>query len=213
MKMTDDEIYQVRKDFFNKHAETWSDMWYRNDTTGRYDKHARDFERLFSIIQLKAGDHVLDVGCGTGVLAPFILELITEKGMLYELDYANRMIAINKDLHKADNIRFIIADAENAPVDDASCDAVICFSCFPHLHDKKKAMTAFRNILKPRGIVAVSHFASSDGINRHHGAHHAVMHDRLPDKTAMYSLLETVGLDILVFVDEPGFYCVIARKN
>ena len=88
MKMTSDEIYRTRKQFFNDHAEKWLDMWYRDPATGQYDKHEKDFERLFSLLPLKPGDHVLDTGCGTGVLVPFILERITKTGILYELDFA-----------------------------------------------------------------------------------------------------------------------------
>jgi ubiquinone/menaquinone biosynthesis C-methylase UbiE len=212
MKMIPDEIYRTRKKFFNDHAGEWCDMWYKDHAAGRYDKYGKDFERLFSLLPLKPGDHVLDVGCGTGILVPFILERITGTGILYELDFADRMIETNRSLHGADNVRFILADAENAPLDDASCDAIICFSCFPHFHDKKKAVAALSRILKQRGILAVSHFDSSEGINRHHGSCHAVMHDRLPDEAAMRSLLEAAGLAIDMFVDEPGFYCIIARK-
>lgn len=212
MKMTPDEIYRTRKNFFNDHAEGWIDMWYKDLATGRHDKHEKDFERLFSLLPLKRGDRVLDVGCGTGVLVPFILERITETGTLYELDFADKMIETNRRLHGGENIRFILGDAENVALDNASCDVVICFSCFPHFQDKKKAMTTLSRILKPRGIFAVSHFDSSEGINKHHGSCHAVMHDHLPDEAAMRALLQTVDLGIDVFIDEPGFYCIIARK-
>jgi cyclopropane fatty-acyl-phospholipid synthase-like methyltransferase len=80
MKMTPDEIYRARKKFFNDQAERWLGMWYKDPATGRYDKHEKDFERLFSLLPLKPGDQVLDAGCGTGVLAPFILDRITSKG-------------------------------------------------------------------------------------------------------------------------------------
>ena len=187
-------------------------MWYKDPATGRHDKHEKDFDRLFSLLPLKRGDRVLDVGCGSGVLVPSILERITSTGILYELDFADKMIETNRSLHEGDNIRFILADAENVPLDDASCDVVICFSCFPHFHDKEKAMTTLSRILKPRGIFAVSHFDSSEGINKHHGSCHAVMHDHLPDEAAMRALLQTEALDIDVFIDEPGFYCILARK-
>ncbi len=212
MKMTPDEIYRTRKQFFNDHAERWLDMWYKDPATGRYDKHEKDFERLFSLLPLKPGDQVLDAGCGTGVLVPFILERITSTGILYELDFAEKMIEANRSLHARDNIRFIVADAENVPLDDASCDVVICFSCFPHFQDKEKAMTALSRILKPRGVFAVSHFDSSEGIKKHHESCHAVMHDHLPDEAGMRSLLQTADLNIDVFIDEPGFYCIIAKK-
>jgi ubiquinone/menaquinone biosynthesis C-methylase UbiE len=212
MKMTPDEIYRTRKQFFNDHAEGWIDKWYKDPATGRHDKHAKDFERLFSLLPLKRGDRVLDAGCGTGVLVPFILERIAETDILYELDYAEKMIEVNRSRHERDNIRFIVSDVENAPLDDASCDVVICFSCFPHFQDKEKATLALSRILKPGGVLAVSHFDSSEGIKKHHESCHAVMHDHLPDEAAMRALLQTVGLGIDVFIDKPGFYCIIARK-
>jgi demethylmenaquinone methyltransferase/2-methoxy-6-polyprenyl-1,4-benzoquinol methylase len=213
MKMTPQEIYENRKRFFNDHADQWIDMWYRDANTGRYDKHARDFERLFSLLPLKPGDHILDAGCGTGVLVPFITERITDRGMLYELDYAEQMIAINRRLHKDGNIRFIVSDVGNAPLDDTVCDVVVCFSCFPHFQDKDKTVKAMARVLKPNGLLAVSHFDSSEGINKHHENCHAVMHDHLPDEVTMRALLEKAGFAVREFIDEPGFYFILAAKQ
>jgi demethylmenaquinone methyltransferase/2-methoxy-6-polyprenyl-1,4-benzoquinol methylase len=212
MKMTPDEIYRTRKQFFNDQAGSWLDTWYKDAATGRYDKHEKDFERLFSLLRLKPGEQVLDAGCGTGVLVPFILERITSTGILFELDFAEKMIETNRTLHARDNIRFIVSDAESAPLEEASCHAVICFSCLPHFHDKEKAVRVLSRILKPCGVFAVSHFNSSEEIKKHHGSCHAVMHDHLPDEADMRTLLQKVDLNIEVFIDEPGFYCIIAKK-
>lgn len=212
MQMTSDEIYRARKQFFNDNAEVWLDRCYRDSKTGQYDKHGKDFERLFSLLPLKPGDHVLDAGCGSGVLVPFLLDRIMGSGFLYELDFAEQMIAVNRDRHQRDTIRFIVSDAENAPLDEACCDMVICFSCFPHFQDKGKAMQALSRILKAGGVFVVSHFDSSDGINRHHEKCPAVRHDHLPGEAEMRTLFRKTDLNIEVFIDEPGFYCIIARK-
>lgn len=212
MKMTSDEIYRTRKQHFDDHADRWLDMWYKDPVTGRYDKHEKDFRRLFSLLPLKPGDQVLDVGCGNGVLVPFVLERITSTGILYELDFSEKMIEANRGLHPQKNIRFIVSDAESAPLEEASCDVVICFSCFPHFHDKEKAMRVLSRILKPHGVFAVSHFNSSEEIKKHHGTCQAVMHDHLPEEPAMRLLFQEAGLTIELFIDEPGFYCIITRK-
>lgn len=212
MQLTSAEIYSARKRFFNDNAEVWLDKCYRDSETGHYDKHDKDFERLFSLLPLKPGNRVLDAGCGSGVLVPFLLERITDSGFLYELDFAEKMIAVNRARHQRDNIRFIVSDAENAPLNEGCCDMIICFSCFPHFQDKRKAVTALSRILKPGGVFVVSHFDSSDGINRHHGKCQAVRHDHLPGEAGMRALFREAGLLPEVFLDEAGFYCIIARK-
>jgi demethylmenaquinone methyltransferase/2-methoxy-6-polyprenyl-1,4-benzoquinol methylase len=212
MNTTTDTIYQERKDFFDEHAEGWLDMCYRNPETGRLDKHQKDFERLFSLLPLTPGDRVLDAGCGSGVLVPFILERITDSGILYELDFSEKMIETNQRRHAAGNIRFILSEVEKAPLDEAACDMVICFSCFPHFNDKQKAMARLTRILKPNGVFVISHFDSAEGLNRHHESCHAVKHDHMPDEAGMRQLFQDAHLDIMAFVDEPGFYCILAMK-
>lgn len=213
MKTESDRIYQMRKKFFNDHADTWLNIWYKDTVTGHYDKHKKDFERLFSLLPLKHGDTVVDVGCGTGVLVPYILEATNFAGTLYEVDFAERMIEVNKRLNNREGIHFIVSDAEDIPLEDNACDVVICFSCFPHFHDKEKTLSTLSRILKPCGTFAMSHFDSSEGINKHHGTCHAVMHDLLPDTVSMRTLLATAGMHISLFIDEPGFYCIIADKQ
>ena len=212
MKMTPDEIYGARKQFFNACAEKWIDMWYRDPETGEQKKHEEDFKRLLSLMPLKSGDGVLDAGCGTGVLVPYILEVIGQSGILHELDFADQMIETNRRLHRQDNLRFIVSDLEHAPLADSSCDAAICFSCFPHFQDKEKALASLARILKPKGLLVISHFDSSEGINRHHQSCHAVMHDHLPDEEAMRALLTYKNFQVETFIDEAGFYYLQARK-
>ncbi len=210
--MTSEEIYRMRKQFFNDSAATWLDTFYKNPESGQHDLHQKALDRFFSLIPLKPGDSVLDVGCGSGVLVPFVLKRITETGILYELDFAERMIEANKSLHKDGNIRFVVADAAEAPLEDASCDSIICFASFPHFHDKEKSMLALSRILKRDGTFVVAHLDSSEGIKKHHESCHAVMHDHLPGKSEMYDLFQRAALSISLFIDEPGFYCIVGNK-
>jgi demethylmenaquinone methyltransferase/2-methoxy-6-polyprenyl-1,4-benzoquinol methylase len=213
MQMKAEEIYRTRKQFFNDHAEAWLDRCYKNPKTGQYDRHQKDFDRLFALVPLMPGDKVLDAGCGSGVLVPWILQRITQTGILIELDFAEKMIETNRNLHRAKNIRFLVADVAEAPLEAESCDAILCFSCFPHFHDKEKTLRTLSRILRKGGIFAVAHFDSSEGIKKHHESCQAVMHDHLPVQSEMYALLQEAALNIDLFIDEPGFYCVLAKKQ
>jgi demethylmenaquinone methyltransferase/2-methoxy-6-polyprenyl-1,4-benzoquinol methylase len=207
-----DKMYDIRKQFFNDHAEKWLETWYKDPVSRQLDKHHADFERLFSLLQLAPGDQVLDAGCGAGVLVPYILERITEAGTLFELDFAEKMLEANRSRHSQENIRFVVADVEQAPLDQASCDAVICFSCFPHFYDKQGALIRLREILKPGGKLCIAHFGSAAEINDHHAKHEAVSHDHLPGENEMRQMIKQAGLQIELFMDEPGFYCILARR-
>ena len=212
MKMTSDEIYGTRKKFFNDAAEKWIEMWYHDPESGQQKKHEKDFDRLFSLIPIASGDCVLDAGCGSGIMVPYILDRIGRTGTLYELDFAEKMIDSNRRLHRQDNIRFILSDVERAPLAAESCNIAVCFSCFPHFQDKKEALCALGRILKPQGFLVIAHFDSSDGINHHHKSCHAVMHDHLPDEQTMREMLTSSCFCIESFIDEPGFYYIQARK-
>lgn len=213
MKNTDMEMNKKRKKFFNESAKKWIDTWYRDSKTGEQKKHQKDFERLFALLPLEQGCCVLDAGCGTGVLVPYILDRIKENGLLYELDFAENMIENNRLFHPEKNIRFILSDVENAPLSDRTCDIAVCFSCFPHFMDKLKALQTIERILKPQGVLVIAHFDSSDGINMHHMSCQAVMHDHLPDKAAMREMLTESGFAIERFIDEKGFYYIQAHKK
>jgi demethylmenaquinone methyltransferase/2-methoxy-6-polyprenyl-1,4-benzoquinol methylase len=149
-------------------------MFYKNPDTGEYDLHREGFERLFALVPLKPGDHVLDAGCGSGVLVPYALERIGPAGFLYEVDFAGKMIEVNRRIHTNENIRFIVSDVAEAPLDNESCDAVLCFAAFPHFQDKEKAMRAMSQALKRGGVFVLAHL----GILRRPAR--SIMHPRPP---------------------------------
>jgi ubiquinone/menaquinone biosynthesis C-methylase UbiE len=204
---------EIRKEFFNQRAEQWLDTFYKDPETGTYSKYHREFKRIFNALGLKAGDHVLDVGCGSGILVPHILKEIGTNGILYELDYAQEMIRENKKLHQDARIKFLVQDLLDLDSSEKTFDAVICFACFPHFEDKRRVMTTLSNVLKRGGVFTIAHLNSSHEINNHHRKSPEVMHDLLPDKKIMYNLCEENNLTINQFVDEEGFYFLLAYKD
>jgi len=211
--MSHSEMDIRRKEFFNDHADDWLDMFYKDPGTGGHERFDKEFARLFSLISLRAGDVVLDAGCGCGVLVPYILGRIGPGGRLYEVDYAEKMIAANRRLHEDTRISFLVRSVEDIGIPAGSVDVAICFSCFPHFQRKPESLKEIGRTLKEGGKMAIAHFDSAEEINLRHGKHECVMHDRLPSEGEMRELLANAGFCVELFIDEPGFYCICAVKD
>jgi ubiquinone/menaquinone biosynthesis C-methylase UbiE len=203
----------TRKEFFNKNAADWLEMWYKNTKTGKHNLYEKRFKKLCSLLPIRTSKCILDVGAGSGVLVPYLLMYLPDDGKLIELDYSEEMIKENKKLHKDKRIEFINADILNRPLMKASCDLVVCFACFPHLDNKPEAIQIMTDTLRQRGQLCIAHFHSSDELNKCHSKHPAVMHDTLPNRKDMSCFLKNAGLDIMQFTNRKEFYFILCNKK
>lgn len=97
---------------------------------------------------------VLDIGCGTGTLcsiiarSPWPVEVVG-------LDYSPAMCAQAREksgqLGLQDRTRFVAADSEHLPFDDASFDLVLCANSFHHYPHQEAVVKGIRRVLKPGG--------------------------------------------------------------
>jgi len=97
---------------------------------------------------------VLDVGTGTGTLALLAAELGHD---VIAIDLSERMIlaARRKSIESGIAVDWRIGDAEDPPVPDGSCDAVVSRHLAWTLLDPLIAARAWRSRLRPGGLVAV----------------------------------------------------------
>jgi demethylmenaquinone methyltransferase/2-methoxy-6-polyprenyl-1,4-benzoquinol methylase len=209
MEMTQQDI--ERKRFFNERAETWLDKLYKDPETGNYDRYSEKIERIIQSLDLAPDHTILDAGCGSGVLAPYLLKRLSPEGHLYELDYAGEMIKVNQALHPGDNISFICSQVTDIPLRENHCDRVICFACFPHFPDKARALASLVRVLKPGGLLVIAHLMSSSELTNHHKTESAVSNDRLPGRSEMEALFDGAGLTMERFVDTTGFHSILGR--
>lgn len=168
---------------------------------------AESLASLAVLFSLRRNDRVLDAGCGTGRLAPFIRSAIGRSGLLVELDYSGEMLKIGKRTLGSSGPFSIQADVQKIPFKDSRFDRVICFSLFPHIDDKAAALREFRRVLKPGKELIVAHLMGRKELNAFHARLHGpVNHDMIPDESAMKGLFAAAGLKRLVIRDEPLLY-------
>lgn len=103
--------------------------------------------------------HVLDVGCGTGILTLKLLERCA--GKICAVDISEYMVDILKkkietEGYPQNTADVRVADAENLPFDDCIFDVVISSMVFGMVPNQEKMIAEMIRVVKPGGIVAIS---------------------------------------------------------
>lgn len=142
------------------HSAWWYDLTVRLFTLGR----ERAFrKRILEPAQLKVGEAVLDVGCGTGSLALLAKKEVGTQGEVHGIDASPEMIgrARQKAKEAGADVRFDVAPAQSLPFSDRTFDVVLSTLMFHHLPRPSREQLAceIRRVLKPGGRVLVVDFA------------------------------------------------------
>jgi ubiquinone/menaquinone biosynthesis C-methylase UbiE len=112
---------------------------------------------LVERLGVKAGDRVLDIGCGTGRLGFHVLQIIGPSGRFTGIDPLPARVAIANAKNSHPNARFLDGRAEDLSfVADASMDVVYLSAVFHWVADKEKALRESRRVLRPGGRVGIT---------------------------------------------------------
>lgn len=196
-----------KKAYFNEQANNWDERFCNPNLSSFLENFVPQFG-------LKSGQHILDVGTGTGVLIPYLIREVGPDGSVTAVDYSEKMVQVCKTKHShLKNVSVRLQDIEEDAFPTETFDAVICFGLFPHLENKEKALQNINHTLKPSGKLVIAHALSSEELKAHHNnASSSVVNDVLPEEAEMIQLLEQTGFTGIGIKDEPGCYLCIAHK-
>lgn len=112
-----------------------------------------------------AGERVLDLASGTGLLTEQITPHLGESGSIVGLDFAPPMLAVARNRSiSGPSVEWVEASADAIPLPDDSVDRVYCQQGFQFFPDRAKAASEVKRVLKPGGSLAISLWASVDEI-------------------------------------------------
>ena len=112
---------------------------------------------LIQIATLRPGERVLDVACGTGVVARLASEAVGTAGTVTGLDINPGMLAVARSTTLPGMaIEWHEASAEAMQLPEASFDAVLCQMGLQFVSDKHAALSEMRRVLAPGGRMVLN---------------------------------------------------------
>jgi SAM-dependent methyltransferase len=156
-----------------------------------------------------AGERVLDVACGTGILTRLVAGIVGPTGRVIGLDHNSEMLAVARKgaLEPTSGpIEWREGDAGAMPFQDESFGVVFCAFGLMFFPDRMAALKEMRRVLKPGGRLALivwgsiskspGQMAMKKSWKRHFGEDDAGLFDQqhsLGDPAAVLALIDTAG--------------------
>lgn len=112
-------------------------------------------QKTFEKMQLKPGDSVLEVGCGTGNDALLLANYVGETGKVTAVDRSQFMLNQAKERVKKSTTKFefILANAEQLPFPDANFTAARVDRTLQHIAQPQKAIAEMARVVQSDGWV------------------------------------------------------------
>lgn len=104
----------------------------------------------------QAGEDVLDLACGTGVVTREVARAVPGIASLTATDHSAEMLGVARSLASAVglDVDWVEADVAALPFDDACFDLVFCQQALQFFPDRPAALAEVRRVLRPGGRVA-----------------------------------------------------------
>jgi ubiquinone/menaquinone biosynthesis C-methylase UbiE len=196
-----------RRPYFNRLAAEWDRLPAVPDTAGGISRFLRQSH-------VAGARRILDVGSGTGILVPDLLNLYGPASCIVEFDLAEDMLRTALSKFPGAGIRAVCADAQSMPFTAACFDLAVCFGSLPHMPDKPAALRQILRILRVGGLFCVGHLMGSSQLNAFHGSLEGpVAHDVLPASSALVQMLEDLGAVNIAAEEDADWYFVRAEKS
>lgn len=176
-------------------------------------EHEPRIERLRRRLGDLRGKRVFEPGCGAGPLTARLAEWVGAAGRVLALDACSGMVArCEQAVAGQTHVRALRGKAEDAALEAAAWDLVLCFRLYPHLEDADSFLARCARALAPGGELVVANLEGSRELNAMHARRDGVHDDVMPAGEELAQTLRAAGWQVFDVVDEPEEFFLRARR-
>ena len=144
-------------EFFDRMAPDWDAEMIKNDEI---------IGKILDNAEIEAGQEILDVACGTGVMFTYYLE--RNVASVTGIDISPEMAKIAADKFSGESkVQVICGDVEEVSF-DKKFDRIVVYNAFPHFPKPKRLIKILAGLLKENGRLTIAHGMSREAIDGHH---------------------------------------------
>jgi ubiquinone/menaquinone biosynthesis C-methylase UbiE len=148
-------------------------------------------KNLIDVADPRPGERVLDVGCGTGIVARQVASRVEATGKVTGLDVSPNMLAVARATATREGltIEWREGNAERLPFPDSSFDLVLCQFALMFVTNKAVALAEMRRVVAEDGRVLISVW---QGLDRH--PFYQTLHKVIQQRLGMSALQDIFAL-------------------
>ena len=186
------------KDFFNKISDNWTNE----------EDDINIINYLIHESGIKENERVLDVGCGKGVITPYLYN-VTKREVI-AIDIADKMIdgALNK-YRGNPNYKFICGDFLDYQF-DSLFDSVVIYNAYPHFLDVEKLRDKAYDVLDKGGKLIIMHSIGRKTLQKHH--ENVMNISRNIDEAEIEAMNFYPKFKLIKSVDKEDRYLIVLEK-
>jgi len=149
-----DQQYLLNEEYKNASHLNTRIQFMQRFSTNRIDQ----YRWIFDHFNLGPRSRILELGCGPGSLWQRNLDRISPDWTITLSDFSPGMIKEAQDnlRDNSQNFTFLVADAQNIPLESSRFDAVIANNMLYHVPDRQRAFSEIHRVLKPDGYFYAS---------------------------------------------------------
>lgn len=201
MRYMSDEQTRVQE-FFTARAADWD---------SRFPDDGPAYAAAVAELGLRAGDRVLDAGCGTGRALPPLRAAVGASGVVLGADLTPAMLREAVRAGRDRDGQLLLADVAALPLRSRSLDAVFGAGLISHLGNPAENLRELARVVRPGGVLALFHPIGRAALAARHGR--PLTPDDLRAEPSLRPLLAGSGWRLTSYVDEDSRFLALAVRE